>query len=110
MATGGDSKRRQAATLGDARLLDVATGGDTRRLVATPEAAKFLGLTVHSLRHKVARGLVPVVRIGRTVRFDLDALSEIAGSTSSAAPARRARRPETEDERFSRQWLEERHR
>ena len=52
-----------------------------RRLVAAPAACAFLGVAPRTLRSWVALGRVPVVRIGRTVRFDvrdLEALVEAA--------------------------------
>lgn len=61
-----------------------ASGGPApleRRLVAAPAACAFLGIAPRTLRSWVALARVPVVRIGRTVRFDvrdLEALVEAA--------------------------------
>lgn len=42
-----------------------------RRLVAQLEAAGYIGIATRTLRSWVAAGRIPVVRVGRAVRFDL---------------------------------------
>jgi excisionase family DNA binding protein len=44
--------------------------GVQQRLMEIEEAAKYLGMTVPALRHKVATGEIPVVRIDNKLRFD----------------------------------------
>jgi excisionase family DNA binding protein len=44
------------------------------RLMTIAQAAEFLGRTQNSLRHLVHRREIPVVRHGRSVRFDQEAL------------------------------------
>lgn len=41
-----------------------------RRILTITEAAEYLGLTEHAIRHKVAREEIPVTRIDRHLRFD----------------------------------------
>lgn len=42
-----------------------------RRLLTVSEAAEYLGYTPAAARHMVAKGQLPCVRNGRTVRFDV---------------------------------------
>lgn len=45
--------------------------GTGRRLLTVDEAAEYLGYTPAAIRHMVAKGQLPAVRNGRTVRFDV---------------------------------------
>ncbi len=42
-----------------------------QRLLSVNEAAKYLGLSPWSLRKRLNQGILPVVRIGRRILFDL---------------------------------------
>lgn len=42
-----------------------------KRLLTYAEAAERIGRTPQSLKHLVRRGEMPVIRHGRTVRFDI---------------------------------------
>lgn len=44
------------------------------RLLTTSEAAAFLGYVEGTVRNKVQRGEIPVIRLGRTLRFRLSDL------------------------------------
>ncbi len=44
-------------------------GGDDARLLDTKELAAQLGCSVSTVKRQVAAGAIPVVRIGRLVRF-----------------------------------------
>jgi excisionase family DNA binding protein len=45
------------------------------RLMTKKQAAKFLARTENSVSHLIHRGEIPVVRHGRSVRLDREALS-----------------------------------
>ncbi len=46
-----------------------------RRLLTVERAAEYLGFTENAVRHMIADGTLPVVRIGeRGIRFDIDDL------------------------------------
>ena len=47
-----------------------------KRLMTTREAAIYLGLSVAALYQLVHRKLIPVIRIGRALRFDIVALND----------------------------------
>jgi excisionase family DNA binding protein len=42
-----------------------------RRLLVIDDAAEYLGYTPVAIRHMVAKGQLPAVRNGRTIRFDI---------------------------------------
>ncbi len=46
------------------------------RLLTKPEAARFLGISNHTLDRLVAQGIVAIVRLGGTRRFIMDDLLE----------------------------------
>jgi excisionase family DNA binding protein len=62
-------------------------------LVAPPEAATRLGVSLSTLRRRIRSGEVPVTRIGRSIRVDLGALrpADQAEVTRLAEAARRPR-------------------
>lgn len=47
-----------------------------KRLLSTKEAAEYLAMTSAALYQMVHRKKIPVVRIGRALRFDLRALDD----------------------------------
>jgi excisionase family DNA binding protein len=53
------------------------------RLMTVAQAAEFLGRTESSVRHLIDRGEIPVVRHGRSVRLDQDALNRWIVSDSN---------------------------
>ena len=42
-----------------------------RRLLTVDEAGEYLGYTPAAVRHMVAKGQLPCVHIGRSIRFDV---------------------------------------
>ncbi len=61
---------------------------DTPRLLLTPrETARALGVSERTLATYTSQGLFPVVRIGRSVRYDLDVLREWIRDHSERKPA-----------------------
>ncbi len=42
-----------------------------QRLLSVDEAAKYLGLSSWSLRKRLSQGMLPVIRIGKRILFDL---------------------------------------
>ncbi len=59
------------------------------KLLTVKEVAPMLKMSIQALYEAVRRGLVPAVRIGRRIRFDLDALEtwlESGGSPWSDRP------------------------
>jgi excisionase family DNA binding protein len=44
------------------------------RWITVQEAAEYTGLPPWTLRDRIARGIIPAVRLGRSVRVDLRAL------------------------------------
>lgn len=60
--------------------------GQARRLVAAPFLARKFGVSTPTIRDWAARGVIPVaVRVGRVLRFDLDAVTgAVADATSGA--------------------------
>lgn len=60
-----------------------------RRLVSHADAAGYLALGERTLRSWVAAGRIPVVRVGRSVRFDVRDLDAfVAASKVDAAAVR----------------------
>ena len=51
-----------------------APGAPPRRYVHAQEVADFLSLFVWSVHDLARRGVIPRVRLGRAVRFDLEAV------------------------------------
>jgi len=50
-------------------------GPRARRLLTAEQAAEYLGFTENAVRHMIADGTLPIVRVGeRGIRFDLDDL------------------------------------
>lgn len=47
-----------------------------RNLMTIGEVASLTRLAISTLRHYVSDGLVPVVKIGRSVRFDPEAIDQ----------------------------------
>ncbi len=45
--------------------------GPARRLMTVDEAGDYLGYTPAAVRHMVAKGQLPCVHVGRSVRFDV---------------------------------------
>jgi excisionase family DNA binding protein len=52
------------------RLEDKLDRPDGPRLLTIEQAAQYLGYTPAAARHMVAKGQLPCVRNGRTIRFD----------------------------------------
>jgi len=50
------------------------TTTNQKRLLSTKEAAEYLAMTSAALYQMVHRKKIPVVRLGRALRFDLPAL------------------------------------
>ncbi len=48
----------------------------TRRLLTVKDAAAYLSMSEQALYQLVHRRGIPVVRIGRALRFDLDSLDD----------------------------------
>jgi excisionase family DNA binding protein len=46
----------------------------TRRWISVHETAELIGLSVAGVRKKIARGEIPAVHLGRTVRIPVDKL------------------------------------
>ena len=73
-----------------------------QRLLALELAARYLGISQRTLRRHTDAGSIPVVRIGRSVRYDLHALDAwidgqrkpplLRGSGVAEPPRRRVRR------------------
>lgn len=63
------------------------------KFVAVPEAARFLGVSVSTLRRRIRSGEVNVIRVGRSIRIDLAALrpADEADVVRLADAARRGR-------------------
>lgn len=51
-----------------------------KKFATVETVALMLGLTKQALYEAVRRGLIPAVRIGRRIRFDLDRLNDWAAS------------------------------
>ncbi len=47
-----------------------------KRLLNIREAAEYLATTVGSLYQKIHKGTIPHVKIGRSVRFDIEKIDE----------------------------------
>ena len=47
-----------------------------QKLLNIKEAANYLSLTVKAIYQLVHRKKIPVVRLGRTLRFDIDILNQ----------------------------------
>ena len=45
--------------------------GERQRLMDVEDAARYLGMTVHALRHKVSAGEIPVLSLDSKNRFDV---------------------------------------
>jgi len=60
------------------------------RLLKVDEAATFLGVSVWTLRTWTSQRRVPVVRLGRAVRFRRDMLEELAQQGLPKTPKRLA--------------------
>ena len=59
--------------------MGAGSGSVDRRVLSVPEAATYLGRSETSVRHLIADGVIPTVRIDRRVGLDLgdlDALIE----------------------------------
>ncbi len=74
----GRSEKSERVSAGDAMIDAIAEAvalkleriaGTSRRLLDIDEAAKYLGMTPHALRHKAAVD-IPCVRIDTKLRFD----------------------------------------
>ena len=59
-----------------------------RRLVTLRAAAEHLGCGYSTIQRRVADGSIPVARIGKTRRVDLDALDALTGGPASAPDPR----------------------
>ncbi len=57
------------------------------KLETADVVAPMLGLTKQALYEAVRKGFIPAVRIGRRIRFNLDALSEWTASGGRAIEA-----------------------
>jgi excisionase family DNA binding protein len=58
------------------------------RLLRGPEAAETLAVSLRTLRSLVQRGVLPAVRIGRSVRFDANDLRRLIDQQKGAAHAK----------------------
>ncbi len=47
-----------------------------RRLINIPEAAEYVGLSLHTLYRMVSQRRIPYVKVGRLTKFDLTLLDE----------------------------------
>ena len=47
-----------------------------RRLMTIQEASQYTGLSVHTLYTMVSQKRIPYVKVGRLVKFDLEALDK----------------------------------
>lgn len=74
----GSRRRSEGGSAGDAMIEAIAEAvalkleriaATSQRLMEVEEAAKYLGLTCHALRHKAAVE-IPCVRIDSKLRFD----------------------------------------
>jgi predicted site-specific integrase-resolvase len=60
--------------------------GQESRLVAAPVLARKFGVSAPTVRLWATRGVIPVaVRVGRVLRFDLEAVSRALASVTRAA-------------------------
>jgi len=66
--------------------------GEKRRWISVNECAELLSLHPMSVRKIIARGKIPAVRIGRTVRVDLRALEAQLEAQVKGQAAERGRR------------------
>ncbi len=64
-------------------LVDAVRRAVADRLVGVAEAAGILGVSVGALRARIARGQVPCVRHGRSIRLRLSDLTGTAGPIGS---------------------------
>lgn len=60
--------------------------GYIMHLVTVKEVARLLKTSERNIHHKVKSGEIPVARIGRFVRIDLNRLSDIMGLVRSQSP------------------------
>jgi excisionase family DNA binding protein len=65
-----------------AGVLHDSARGDDSALLGPADAAAWLTVSTRTLRRLVAEGRLPVVRIGRTVRFKRSDLDQFTRSTS----------------------------
>ncbi|NGZ94953.1 MAG: hypothetical protein CV089_02260 [Nitrospira sp. WS110] len=48
-----------------------------KRLYNRPEAAEYLGRTPRALEHLTLRGVLPFVRIGKRIQYDIEDLKRL---------------------------------
>lgn len=80
------------------------TSAITILLLTSREAAKLLKISARTLWHLTASGQLPAVRIGRSVRYDLEDLQSFVNRRKGCAAVVADARPTIFDE-FNRQPL-----
>lgn len=75
----GSEQPGVAAQLGD------GLESKDRLLLRVPEAAEALGISRSQMYQLVAAGVVPVIRIGRSVRVPIEALRQWVGENTAEA-------------------------
>jgi excisionase family DNA binding protein len=61
-------------------------GGDLERLLTVPEVARLLGLAPSRVYDLAREKVLPAVRLGRQIRFSLDALRAFIDGGGQALP------------------------
>ena len=59
------------------RIAERVPARPQRRLLTVPEAAEYIGRTVHGIRQMVRQHKIPVVRIDKKVMFDVQDLDKM---------------------------------
>lgn len=67
------------------------TANDTNRLLTSAQAAKMLSISERKLWEIANRGEIPHLRIGRSVRFSLDSLTQWITEQEKATCAKHRR-------------------